>query len=209
VLAFGADTALRRALADQSATDFELHPIDPTRLRWESGEHGLLAEAIAVALGRERPLLVRRRRRSWVLVVDPKHIEDPALAPLRASTGALMGALPSRSGHWAEAVAVRLDWRLEQLWLLVDPILWLTRRRGPRPVADVDFVRERRARRYNLQSDQLLAAWVTVLLGGASSVRVSSFGGVDGVDAMFVLESTTAYSRRGHAVVNAAIGEAA
>ncbi len=66
----------------------------------------------------------------------------------------------------------------------------------------MDLVRERRARRYNPQSDALLAAWIKVLLGGQDTARVSAFGGVDGVDAAFVIDSTTAYSRRSIAVAH-------
>ncbi len=58
----------------------------------------------------------------------------------------------------------------------------------------------------------LRRTWVMVLLGGVTSARLSSFGGVDGVDgvdATFVVESTTAYSRRGQSAPSAVIGVAA
>jgi hypothetical protein len=196
VLAFGEDAALRRALAAHPVTRTDLHPIEASRLRWESGEHGLLAEALAHALARDRPLLVRRRRHQWVLVTDPKQQHHEDLAPVRAVSRSLVGRLPTGAGHWAEAVALRLDWRLDRLWLLIEPIIWLSRSDGPRPVKDMDFVRERRAKRYNQQSDELLAAWIGVLVGGDSLRRVTAFGGVDGVDAAFVVSETTAFSRR-------------
>ena len=119
---------------------------------------------------------------------------------MRAVTRSLVGRLPTGSGHWAEAVALRLDWRLERLWLLIEPIIWLSRSDGPRPTKDMDFVRERRAKRYNQQSDEVLAAWIDVLVGGESLCRVTAFGGVDGVDAAFVISETTAFSRRVAAV---------
>jgi hypothetical protein len=195
VLAFGANEALRRALNQHPVTRTDLHPIEAKRLGHESGEHGLLAEALAHALARDRPLMVRRRRHQWVLVPDPKRRDDAALAPVRTITKSLVGRLPS-GAHWAEAVALRLDWRLERLWLLIEPIIWMTRSEGRRPAKDMDFVRERRARRYNQPSDELLVAWVKTLLGGESLLRVSTFGGVDGVDAVFVISETTAFSRR-------------
>lgn len=195
VLAFGADEVLRRVLIDHQPTRTDLHPIEATKLGWESGEHGLLAEALARGLARERPLLVRRRRSQWVLLVDPKQQNNDELAAVRAITRSLVGKLPT-GGHWAEAVALRMDWRLDRLWLLVEPMIWLTRSNGPRPAKDMDFVRERRAKRYNQQSDELLAAWVSTLLTGESLRRISAFGGVDGVDAAFVISEVTAFSRR-------------
>jgi hypothetical protein len=195
VLAFGGDEALRRVLVEHPPTRTDLHPIEVTKLAWESGEHGLLAEALARALARERPLLVRRRRSQWVLLVDPRQRDHEQLAPVRAITKSLVGKLPT-SGHWAEAVGLRLDRRLDRLWLLIEPTIWLTRSNGPRPAKDMDFVRERRARRYNQHSDQLLAAWIRTLLVGESPCRVTAFGGVDGIDAAFVISGTTAFSRR-------------
>lgn len=208
VLAFGSDAALRTALHENEPQPGDLHAIETARLNWESGEHGLMAEALARALARERPLLARRRRAQWVLVVDPHGRSDSALAPLLAAAKTLIGTLPS-GAHWGEAVALRLDWRLDRLWLLLDPIIWATRSQGPRPARDMDFIRERRARRYNPQADELLQAWIDVLLGGETLARVSSFGSTDGVDAAFVLDGTTAYSRRAQVVGAAEREEAA
>ena len=73
----------------------------------------------------------------------------------------------------------------------------------------MDFVRERRARRYNPGAARLLEAWIDVLLGGQSLARVSAFGGVDGVDAAFVIDRTTAFSRRGQASASGYRTEAA
>jgi SIR2-like domain len=197
VLAFGSDPALQKALANHEPSRTDLHAIEASRLAYSSAEHGLLAEALAVALARERPLRARRRRNQWVLVVDPKKLHDSRLQPINACTSSLVGKLPSGAGHWGEAIGLRLDYRLDQLWMLLEPIVWLTPSRGPRPAKDMDFVRERRARRYNDKFDDLLAAWIDVLLGGEQTARVTAFGGVDGIDAAFVIDKTTAFSRRG------------
>ena len=111
VLTFGSDRALKAALAHTAPRSADLHRIEVERLGQESGEHGLLVEACARALTRERPLLARRTRRGWVLVIDPKRADEAALAPLRDATGALYGRLPS-GGYWGEAVGIRLDYRL-------------------------------------------------------------------------------------------------
>lgn len=46
VLSFGADSDVRAALSSYKITDFDLHTIDPKRLRYESGERGLLRSAL-------------------------------------------------------------------------------------------------------------------------------------------------------------------
>jgi NAD-dependent SIR2 family protein deacetylase len=200
VLAFGSDEALRRSLKDHGITQTDLHTIDSAKLSYNSGEHGLLIEALARAIGRELPVLVRRSGREWTILVDPDRLDDPALAPLKQAAKQVVGRLPSRTGRWAEAVTLHLDWKLDELWLLIEPRIWMTPSRGRRPVEDMSFVRERRAQRYNKQSHDLLQAWVNVILRGEESIRVSVFGGVDGIDAAFVIDQTTAFSWRGRQV---------
>lgn len=120
VLAFGSDPALKKALGNHEQSRADLHAIVASQLAYTSAEHGLLAEAVAVALARERPLLARRRRNQWALVVDPKQRDDPRLESVKACTSSLVGKLPTGTGHWGEAVALRLDFKLDQLWLLLD-----------------------------------------------------------------------------------------
>jgi hypothetical protein len=196
VLAFGSDEALRRSLNDHGITQTDLHTIDSAKLSYNSGEHGLLIEALAHAIGRELPVLVRRSGREWTILVDPDRLDDPVLAPLKQAAKQLVGRLPSHTGRWAEAVTLHLDWKLDGLWLLTEPRIWMTPSPGRRPVEDMSFVRERRAQRYNKQSHGLLQAWVSVILRGEESIRVSAFGGVDGIDAAFVIDQTTAFSWR-------------
>ena len=52
VLAFGADGDVRAAFEPYDIADFELHTIETRRLRYDSGERGLLREALARALMR-------------------------------------------------------------------------------------------------------------------------------------------------------------
>jgi hypothetical protein len=196
VLAFGSDHAMKTALANTTPREADLHAIDHDQLTWESSEHGLIVEACARAVARDRPLILRRRRRGWVVLVDPEQTRHQELAGLATATGGLIGKLPSGTGRWAEAVAVRLDYRLGRLWLLLEPMIWLTPSEGPRPTADIDFVRERTAKRYNAQSNGVLGAWVQLILGGRSACSVQAFGGTDGVDATFTIHDTTAFSRR-------------
>lgn len=196
VLAFGSDDALRRALKDHGITQTDLHNIDSAKLAYNSGEHGLLVESLAKAIGRELPVLPRRRRQDWVILADPDCLHDATLGPLKQAAGSLVGKLPSGTGRWAEAVMLHIDWKLDGLWLLLEPMLWMTRSNGRRPAKDMDFVRERRAKRFNGKSNELLEAWVMVLLGAEETASFSGFGGVSGVDANFTIGRTTAFSQR-------------
>jgi hypothetical protein len=62
VLAYGADADIRAAFNDLQIEEFDLHAIDLKRLRYDSGERGLLREALSRAIARHRGLTLTRRR---------------------------------------------------------------------------------------------------------------------------------------------------
>lgn len=193
VLAFGPDADLRKALERHGIRGFDLHAIEMRRLRYDSGERGLLREAVSIALARGFGMTVTRRRSGDLLApVAPEH---DAWKELRELVGASMGTVPGdQSLRWREGVAVRLDWADERLWLLLEPrvvfdgITDLNRARA------TDYARERTVRRYNAPLNALIGYWSARLANGGADLP--SFGIGDGVDAVFRFGVETAFSRR-------------
>lgn len=108
--------------------------------------------------------------------------------------------MPQTGITWAEAVRIRLDYRLDRLWLLLEPATWTSLPIPPDQAAEKiarEFVRERAAKRYNGQWSHVLDAWITTLLGTAPQATVSAFPGVSGLDAAFTLGRRTGYSLSG------------
>lgn len=202
ILIFGPDASARRAFSAFGITAFDVHAITPGRLSYESAEQGLLTQAMARALARQRPVEAVRRRSRSILAINVARQEDPTLHPLVSAAGDLSGTVPDRTGdlpvrRWREAVAIRLDRRDERLWLLIEPTIWVDRDPGePLDEASKDFVRERLARRYNAQVNALLDAWTAIVTGGVDEATLMAFGPVEGVDAVFTVQRTAAFSRR-------------
>lgn len=193
VLLYGLDADARIAFESYNITEFDLHAIDNKRLRYESGERGLLRDALTRAIGRERGLDVIRRRRADLLApADPQH---STWAPLRHLVGSMSGMVNGYPGlFWREGVASRLDWADDRLWLLVEPRILFDGITDESRAAAADFARERTVRRYNQQLNHLIAFWARLLAGDGSDIRALGIG--DGVDAIFTLSSDTGYSRR-------------
>ena len=91
VLAYGTDADVRAAFEPYGITDFDLHTIEVKRLRYESGERGLLRDALTRAIGRKRGLDVNRWRSTDLLA--PAEPQDKAWAPLRIQVGSLSGTV--------------------------------------------------------------------------------------------------------------------
>lgn len=196
VLAFGADADVRTAFESHGIIDFDLHTIETKRLRYESGERGLLRDALTRATTRQRGLdTVRRRNTDLLAPADP---QDVLWAPLLRLVGSLSGTVP---GHpelrWREGIGTRLDWADDRLWLLVEPRAVFDGITSDNKAAAAEFARERTVKRYNRRLNELIAFWADLLTDDGGDLRALGIG--DGVDAAFRLASDTGFSRRAQA----------
>lgn len=196
VLAFGGDADVRRAFERHGITEFDLHTIETRRLRYESGERGLLRDALTRAIARHRRVdYVRRRSTDLLAPTDP---HDTSWVPLLRLVGSLSGAVTGHPElHWREGVATRLDWADDRLWLLIEPRVVFGGITDSNKVAAADFARERTIKRYNRQLNDLIDFWAVLLAGDGGDLRALGVG--DGVDATFRLSSNTGFSRRASA----------
>jgi NAD-dependent SIR2 family protein deacetylase len=197
VIAFGSDTEVRKAFAPYGISEFDVHSIEVGRLRFDSGELGLLYDALCRGLARERPLILRRSRLGHLLVVDPAREDDRLLKKLREAAGSVTGEVPTTSLRWAEAIRVRLEHKLDRLWLLL-----LARTLVESTEDDTlfekgkEFARNRSAGRFNQQWNRILEAWIYVITGGEETCEIRAFGTGEGIDAVFSISNVTGFSSR-------------
>lgn len=195
VLAFGRDADLRKALAKSNITSLETYALAPRRFRYESGERSIVRDALVRSIGQRPGLVVERRGRRTVLFTGPE--VDVRL--FNRAIDQLSGVAPGTNIPWREGCELRLDWRLDQLWLLLDPCIVLDLEDGMSEEAIAkarDFVRERRAQRRNKASNSVLDGWIELIVGKEESRHYRAFGISDGIDADFEIQRVTAYSGR-------------
>lgn len=196
VLLFGSDREVQKAFGNHNITGTDLYTIEPRRLWYDSVEAGLIYDALAEALARERRLLVERRRGHPVLRIDGTSENSDAYTPLKNTLKETSGLIPGTNVTWAEAIEIHLAYRLGRLWLVIEPMVWTSK---PSP-AEKDIVREfqrgRQAARYNRQWNDLLSAWCELISGKQPIATISAFGIGDGIDATFEIGDTTGFSRR-------------
>ena len=171
---------------------------------------GFIEEALSYALARERPLLVRHRHGSVFLIVDKYSQDVGCLEQLFQTVGKTSGQVQgmftkptpekprAEQVEWAEALRISVDQKGDQLWLLIDPDIWIW---PPRARADArDFLDKRRRDRMNKKYNALLNAWVKIIFGTDerySEKEVRPFpDGSDAENPRFRIGSRTAFSRR-------------
>ncbi len=171
---------------------------------------GFIEEALCVALSRNKPLLTRTSKTSAYLIVDP-HTEDIGVfEPLAQVVGKTSGIIPGlfAASHpddirpqqvsWSEAVSVSIDYKNGQLWLLIDPDVWIWPRNARKDARE--FLDKRRSDRFNKKYNELLDVWRQIIMGTDAlnaEVSVSAFPeGDDAENPVFLIGSRTAFSRR-------------
>jgi SIR2-like domain len=160
-------------------------------------------EALCKSLCVGKPLLLRKKGATYFAVVNSDHAKDGIFAPLRdalafkGKPGWIAGTVQNLGGAtWSESVALRLEERDGQLWLLLRPDIWVSPLASRRDA--IEFLKGRRRFRYNPQANAILDAWIRILLGavgGRDAVTVSAYAGAEHA-AAFNVGTRTAFSRR-------------
>jgi len=193
LLAFGPDADVRKTLVANKVDEEDLYTIESHRLRFNSGERGLLRDALIRAITQNVGLSSYRRRSSVLLA--PKNPDDPVWRPLKKMVGSISGHMKDNPDlGWKEGVSTRLDWANEGLWLVFDPCTVFEGISDSNRSIASDFARERTVKRYNRQLNDLVAFWADILSAGGAEIK--AFGNGDGIDAAFQLSASTAFSRR-------------
>ena len=200
VIAFGRDADVRKAFEPFKLSTLDTYALSPRLLGPETQQLSLVSDALSRALRGRPGLRVLRRGAKRILVPDPAHASVEAFnAAERYSVDKLGGHVPGTSVKWAEACAVRIDRRLDRLWLVLEPqILVGIRPNTPTREADAAraFARERRAVRRNKATNSVLDGWISLIVGEGQSVRLRAFGISDGADADFEIARISAFSGR-------------
>ena len=200
VLAFGRDTDVKRTFEPYKITTFDTHAIRADRLARPSGERNLIAEALFRAIDRRPGLRVERRGLS-VLVFPDLEIVKSSTFHVNGTKAVDMLAGTLRSGiRWTEACSLRIDYRLDRLWLLIDPLVrrsGLTEDTPPEAIEQsLEFVRQRLAKRHNKQANAMIDGWSKLIAGDAKSLRLRTFEISDGYDGDFEIMRVSGFSGR-------------
>jgi len=167
----------------------------------------MVEQTVATALVADKPLLLRKQGKTWYAITNHEEANSDALKPVRDAlswkdrdgkvhNGVVNGRVPGlKDAHWAEAVSLRVEERNGELWLLLQPDVWIS----PNKMREeaTDFLYQKKIRRYNKQASQILSAWIEIFLGGVGKrdANVIAYKGTEH-SAEFQISMRSAFSRR-------------
>jgi hypothetical protein len=171
---------------------------------------GFAEKAICLSLKRDKPLLYRTWRGGSALIVNRNVADQTSLTALKAAAGGLHGIVPglfskvtderpkSEQVYWAEALQIDLEQRDGRYWLLLRPDIWIWPKQSREDATD--FLDRRRANRYNKKADEILSAWINLLLPSEAKAGEHTLQAFEGGDAAenpsFAINKRSAFTRR-------------
>ena len=218
---FGPDDAIEKVFAPVGGRVNGTVRLNPAE---RSTDRGLVYDAVVRAIARRRPLRPILRRGGHCVTVRPpegalprevaKRHQDLLGSLRNAYKAPLTGSVPGIGCAFSEGIRVRIeDWD-GRWWLVYEPHTWVDLPPGdldpsayvgrrhlgptshgsnPRIVA-ADWRRERWARRYNRQWNEILAAWASLIAPERETELCAHDFSGPGVNAVFRVSSVTAWS---------------
>lgn len=136
----------------------------------------MVEQTVATAFVADKPLLLRKQGKTWFAITNHSEADSDVLKPLRDAlswtgkdgkvhNGVVNGQVFGlKDVYWAEAVSLKVEERNGQLWLLLQPDVWIS----PNKMREeaTGFLYQKKIRRYNKQASQILSAWIEIFLGG-------------------------------------------
>ena len=165
--------------------------------------------ALSVAVIMNKPLKLRRRKERFYAVVSTLHDNFKSIEPILKKGLAtynfptqkmvepqkLAGAVPGvQNAYWMECVEISIEKIDGKFYLLLTPDIWIEpaiKRKDAR-----DFITEKKKNRYNRVQNTMLDAWKTILLGLDKQVTLKVFQDDEPNNAVFSLDTTSAYTYR-------------
>lgn len=191
IVGFGSDFEFEKLFSNIDKIEKDVYQIPDSDLNHEdSSIKGLITESLLQALVREKPLLAIRRRQRYLIIANPKMLDDIVFANLKNELNQqLKGTIPNTRLQWVVAVEIQLQKKFSEYIMIVSPTI-LARRTD----SEVDrlqiapFIKEATARWYNGKYPKILDAWLDIFFAGQEEIKISAFGDLkEGFNANFKL----------------------
>lgn len=154
----------------------------PTDIQQNLYIKNFLEAALCKALAKDKPLLSKTTKQGSYLIADPHATDIGGLNPLQQAVGKPSGIVSglfsqatevhrSQQVQWAECLRISIERKNGQLWLLLEPDVWIWPQDSRRDARS--FLDGRRGKRYNKQHNELLDAWTQIIFDGTEGDEVT------------------------------------
>lgn len=199
VVGFGPDAEFEKIFSTYGILQKDVFPIPDYSLNYDdSSIKGLLTESLLKALIKDKPLRFVKRKDRYLIIPNPKNINEALFENLSAALGnELIKTIPNTKIKCITAIEIVIQKRLSNLFMLLSPTFLATKTENENDRFLISpFLKEIMARWYNNKYASILEAWLDVLFEDKKEISISVFDNtIIGYNASFKLKRESAYSK--------------
>ncbi len=211
ILAWGSNKEIYKVIPESSILSSEIISIEDKLASFKQNTliKSFYNRALSISIIQNKPLKLRRKKEKFYAVISSKsenfvNIESilkKGLATYNFRTRKseeplrLAGLVPGKNDvFWMECVQISIEYFDGNFYMLLVPDIWIEPSEKRKDVRD--FLTDKKKTRYNQVQNNLLNAWREILLSNEKQVTLKLFKEEEMNNAIFVLNTTTAFSYR-------------
>ena len=204
ILAWGDGNEFKKAFGNNGIETVENFQFDDAFQMVKISTHyqAFFERALIVSICNDKPVNLKNHY-GFYITIDPASVNEEVFTPLKnalantntGAVGQIAGPLPN-GATWQEAVELKLELKNDKLWLMIMPTIWIEP--GYERRNHIDFMRQRKLKRYNKVTSAILDAWIKILFGAdskAANAKLVCYKDAN-YPAEFTINTRSAYSRR-------------
>lgn len=199
IVGFGSDEEFEKVFSIYGVLQKDVYLIPDYHLGHDDSTiKGLLTESLLKALVKNRPLKFIKRKNRYLIIPDPKRINENIFGKLNTELdNQLIRTVPNTNIKCIAAIEIVLQKKLSNSFLLISPTFLATKTENVEDRFLVSpFLKEIMARWYNKKYANVLEGWLDIIFQDKKDLSVSVFdNNIIGYNASFKLKRESAYTK--------------
>lgn len=199
IVGFGSDEEFEKIFSVYGQIEKEIFQIPDSALNYDdSSIKGLLTQGLLKAIVLNKPLISIKRRDRYIVIPNPKMLNDPIFANLKKEINQpINGVIPNTNIQWVIALEISLQKKYYNNFMVLSPIALAAKTININErLLIAPFIKEYTARWYNNKYCKILDAWLDIIFGENKEITVSAFDtALKGFNANYKLTRESAFTK--------------
>lgn len=159
---------------------------------------GLLTEALIKALVSGKALINIKRRDHYLIIPDPKRLNEPLFDTLKREVGQpLTGKVTNTNIQYIVAIEILLQKKLGKHFIVISPTVRAGKSSSPEEkLLIAPFIKEFTARWYNAKYAKILDTWLDIIFGNEKELTIAAFDNtITGFNAQYKIKRQSPFTK--------------
>jgi hypothetical protein len=199
IVGFGSDEEFDKVFSTYGQIQKDIFQIPESSIGYDDSTiKGLLTQGLLKAIANNKPLLSIKRRERYLVIPNPKMLNDPLFEALKKVLGQpLNGVIPKTSVQWIHGIEISIQKKFSTTYMVIVPTALSGKTDNQIERLQIaPYIKEYTARWYNSKYSNILDAWLDIIFSDKKVINISAFGNdLKGFDANYKLKRESAFTK--------------